>query len=769
MRAIVRSGLFLIGGSVTAVLALAQPVSANAPATEPPAPGFVVPNDTWFGEQWYLFDWGQTIAGQIPTVPNIDIRAPEAWSITKGSPNVVVAVLDSGLITGHHDFDGALWTNPGESGDGRETNGVDDDHDGYVDDVHGWDFQDNDNDPTDYTEGSQNEDFAHGTAVASAIAARGGNGFGVTGVAPGVRLMILRTASVTIDKAIDYAAAHGAQVANISLTSALPGEGMPQAATAIKANPKLLVVTGAGNGGYDVETFLNDPCHVPTDNVVCVASTDEHDQLAAFSVAGATSSFGNVSVDLGAPGTDIVAAVAARDNVFDIAKAAPSDFTVNATSGVNWKVVGSQIQLSMATGATGTSSIELTTPIDISADRGCFVRYDLTSTLPNGVQLAERRSLDGPYGGSPSGAFVAGAQPQTSYDTFVVSGIKKLGIGFGLTLNGPATAAGTATIDNLTVACLAHESNPRAFGYTEGTSLSAPLTAGVAALVWSAHPGLTPGQVRQALMDGGAPDPNLVGKTVSGKRLDAYGALVAAAHLAGQEPVASAPVASAPVASAAGTSSGELVSKLLLPGTPLKAPNHRVGAAPAATKPTVKAAAPATPPKKAPVNNATAPKKKSSATLFTVIGGLIILLGVGGTGAAVKAKKKAQPIVITDEQAKAGVTAVLPEPAKKFVEWVRGLFAGQSKIGQQIATDKVKDNPDNTFTPESAANYKGYNLAGGGKAIADSAKNIAEETAKALKPDEVQWTTTERRITLDPQNPTTTPASPDTETGNPPP
>ena len=109
---------------------------------------------------------------------NIDIDAPQALGITNGGAGVVVAVIDDGIDFSHPDLAAQAWTNPGESGGGKETNGIDDDGNGYVDDVHGWDFCHNDNTVHDF-----NDDF-HGTHVAGTIAASL-DGQGVVGRGPG--------------------------------------------------------------------------------------------------------------------------------------------------------------------------------------------------------------------------------------------------------------------------------------------------------------------------------------------------------------------------------------------------------------------------------------------------------------------------------------------------------------------------------------------------------------------------------------------------------
>ena len=189
-----------------------------------------------------------------------------------------------------------MWSNAGESGGGRESNGVDDDHNGFVDDVRGWDFTDDGNDPSD--------GFGHGTHVAGTIGAQGGNGIGVAGVNWDTSIMPVKVLTdqgwgtqADVAAGFVYAAANGAKVVNASLG----GGGDSQVMTdAVRGAPDTLFVVSAGNSHSDNDTGSMAPCTIPSDNLICVAATDKHDALAGFS------SYGAQSVDLAAPGVDIV-------------------------------------------------------------------------------------------------------------------------------------------------------------------------------------------------------------------------------------------------------------------------------------------------------------------------------------------------------------------------------------------------------------------------------------------------------------------------------
>jgi subtilisin family serine protease len=251
----------------------------------------LIPNDTYFTREWALHNTGQPVLGTGGT-PDADIDAPEAWDLTTGSASVAVAVIDSGVDAAHPDLAPNIWSNPGESGGGKETNGVDDDGDGFVDDAHGWDWVGSDANPADAN--------GHGTHVAGTIGARGNDGIGVSGVSWSTRLMALRVLDSSgngllsnVISAYGYAAAHGAKVVNASLG----GPGFSQAEyDAIHSAPGTLFVVAAGNNAANNDVSSDYPCAYDLPNLICVAATDQRDGLASFSNYGAT------TVDLGAPG-----------------------------------------------------------------------------------------------------------------------------------------------------------------------------------------------------------------------------------------------------------------------------------------------------------------------------------------------------------------------------------------------------------------------------------------------------------------------------------
>ncbi|HYZ92232.1 MAG TPA: S8 family peptidase, partial [Actinomycetota bacterium] len=217
------------------------------------------------------------------------IGAPTAWDATTGSDSVTVAVVDSGVDYTHPDLAVNVWANPGET----PANGLDDDGNGFADDVRGWDFYSGDADPQDL--------LGHGTHVAGTIGARGNNATDVVGVNWRVKLMPLRVGNQqltlsAIVGAFSYACAKGARVINGSFG----GTGADALRDAIAACPNALFVFAAGNEAQNNDAVPAYPCAYPLANVVCVAATASDDARAWFS------NWGPVSVDLGAPGANIL-------------------------------------------------------------------------------------------------------------------------------------------------------------------------------------------------------------------------------------------------------------------------------------------------------------------------------------------------------------------------------------------------------------------------------------------------------------------------------
>jgi hypothetical protein len=256
--------------------------------------GDTLPGDPLLPDQWALDN-----TGQYSGVAGTDIRAAEAWGITTGSKEVVVAVIDSGVDINHPDLSANIWTNPGEIAG----NGLDDDGNGFVDDVHGWDFVDNDNLPHD--------GYGHGTHIAGIIGAVANNGMGVAGIAWRVSIMPLRFQdnrgvgyTSTLLAALDYATMMRRDFGiNIVVTNNSWEAGnfslVMEAAIRRQGEAGITFVAAAGNNGRNTDLEPAYPGGYDLPNVIVVASHGSSGQLAG------SSNYGTTSVDLAAPGLTI--------------------------------------------------------------------------------------------------------------------------------------------------------------------------------------------------------------------------------------------------------------------------------------------------------------------------------------------------------------------------------------------------------------------------------------------------------------------------------
>jgi len=172
----------------------------------------LIPNDPAFTQQWGLQNTGQLINDVTPVsgIANADMAMVNAWNSTTGNKNVIVAIIDDSVDIGHPDLYANIWLNPGEIAG----NGLDDDGNGFIDDLNGWDFKNNDNDPSADVGASE----GHGTAVAGVIGAISNNGIGVTGVNWQLSMMPIKFAGdvATELSAIQYAIRMGANIINAS-------------------------------------------------------------------------------------------------------------------------------------------------------------------------------------------------------------------------------------------------------------------------------------------------------------------------------------------------------------------------------------------------------------------------------------------------------------------------------------------------------------------------------------------------------------------------
>jgi len=260
------------------------------------------PNDPYFDSLWGLHNIGQTGG-----TADADIDAPEAWDVVTGNHDVTVAVIDTGVDYNHEDLSANKWVNLGEI----SADGIDNDGNGYTDDIHGIDTCNADSDPMD--------DHGHGTHVSGTIGADGNNSIGVAGVNWNVKIMACKfldsSGSGYTSGAIEclqYVKMMKDRGVNIIATNNSWGGGEYSQALydAINAQRDILFIAAAGNASSDNDVIENVPSNYFLPNVLAVAATDYTDALASFS------NYGRKTVHIGAPGVDIVSLRAAGTDMY---------------------------------------------------------------------------------------------------------------------------------------------------------------------------------------------------------------------------------------------------------------------------------------------------------------------------------------------------------------------------------------------------------------------------------------------------------------------
>lgn len=334
----------------------------------------VVPNDNYYFQQWGL----------------TQINASEAWDLEQGTDANTIAILDTGLDLNHPDFVGRLWTNPGETPD----NGIDDDNNGYVDDINGWNFvEDN---PI------SQDDSGHGTHVAGIAAANGDNGIGIAGVDWNARIMPLRILNAggvgthaDAAAALIYAADKGTRVINMSFGAYSDSQILRDAVT--YASPTTLLVGAAGNNGR-TDPFY--PAAYP--QVLAVASTGPGDIRSAFSNYGSW-------VDISAPGETIWSTMYDDTYIAWSGSSMATPFVAGAAS----LILAHYPELSSAS----LRQQLLKTPSDVNASNpaipgllgaGRLDIYSALSTQPSPQLSLREYFVDGEISGAPEPASTVG-------------------------------------------------------------------------------------------------------------------------------------------------------------------------------------------------------------------------------------------------------------------------------------------------------------------------------------------------------------------------
>lgn len=258
--------------------------------------GAGLPNDASFSLQWGLRNTGQS-GGTV----GADVNAEGLWNRLESAPGVVIAVLDSGLNFTHPDLQGVAWTNPGEV----DGDGIDNDGNGRIDDVTGWDFTNGDSDPTD--------DHGHGSNVTGIVAANRNDGTGVAGLIGGVKVVVCKILNASnsgltsnLIAATTYARQRGVSVMNLSLQNYPFNSTLNTEFTACQ-NAGILLSICAGNQGVNNDVTPNYPSSYPHAAILSVGNHDRTD--ARWSGTFNPSNYGGTSVDLFAPGREILSPI----------------------------------------------------------------------------------------------------------------------------------------------------------------------------------------------------------------------------------------------------------------------------------------------------------------------------------------------------------------------------------------------------------------------------------------------------------------------------
>jgi subtilisin family serine protease len=269
-------------------------------------PDFIVtidatPNDPKFTDGSL---WGMLNTGQSGGTNDADIDAPEGWDARTDAESIIVAVVDTGIRTTHEDLAANLWINTKEIAG----NGIDDDGNDYIDDVHGINAITDSGDPTD--------DNRHGTHCAGTIGGVGNNGKGVAGVAWKVKLLAAKFlsgegsgAGSDAVKCLQYAADQGARVISNSWGGGAPSQAVLDAIEYAR-DRNAVVVIAAGNSGQNNDTSPTYPSSYRVENIVSVAATTRTETLASYS------NYGKTAVNVGAPGSDIVSCLNSSDTAY---------------------------------------------------------------------------------------------------------------------------------------------------------------------------------------------------------------------------------------------------------------------------------------------------------------------------------------------------------------------------------------------------------------------------------------------------------------------
>ena len=491
-------------------------------------------NDTYKTNLWGLDNLGQTLtlasgATAIGTI-GADIDIARAWNLSTGSSDVIVAVIDSGVAYTHPDLIDSMW----DGSNCKDENGTT-----IVGGcLHGYDYVNNDNDPLP-------TDSTHGTQVAGVLAATSNNNKGIVGVGPKIKIMAIRFAFDTVSevKAIDFAIQNGAKVINASFGGSTSSDSELAAINRFREAGGIFI-TSAGNEAANNDLVHVYPSDYSLDNIISVAATDQNDELASFSNIGAT------SVDVAAPGENIFSTndeILKVDYNFDNYAFGTLPPTWTSDLGTSWNVIGGDDKQLWVDESLpyieGVNSVITADTLDLSTVSNAKFTFDTfcdtEDTNPNfgGDYMSLEISSDGSsfselvrwneYSLNESFGSNSGNFDSLTLSSQYFTNTFKYRLRWKTDTNGDTGTNGEGcSVNNFKLATYTDGSDEN-YGYVNGTSMAAPYVSGLIGYLWSVNPSALTSEIVTNVLSNGDTLASLSGKTVTGRRINAYNSLVA--------------------------------------------------------------------------------------------------------------------------------------------------------------------------------------------------------------------------------------------------